>query len=339
MNAVKNKVFNDLANPMAFTTTSGFEERNVTHVNAYGSGMYFYGVQGEWFVNTPPVKVLASSVNEFRDGEHVLKIACDDAWAATMTEKLKEAVRLAHPSMQQAAIDFEQVWRQCDTPNFQTLEIRSKYKAKRSKTFDYVNMYNNKEEITGRYTLCAGSTVQCSLRFVLSEKRLEDADAVQTGIYCDFGAGIRVLKLGQEPKPIQRPWDWSKVDFDTLSVPMYDTVRVKTGSVSVTSVDGLVATVEPKPELDAALRDFHERADAEPWNREITVRKPIEPGCVAVATVVPIRHKRHITWTAATLHTARRKRPRLAAPNGQATAVAKTDDDNTDNSSGKQTTD
>lgn len=304
--------FHDLDGAMDFVTTKGFGERNVTRVKKYGVGIYFYGDQGEWYVTTPPCKVLKASVNEFKDGEHVLRIACPSEWVETMTQQLKEVVRKAHPEMLQSGIPFEEVWKRCHKPKFEALEIRSKYKAKRSKVFDYVNMYNKDKEVTGSCSLCSGSAVQCSIRFVLSEQRHEDGDVVDTGIRCDFGAGIRVLKLSGNPAPIKRPWDWTSVDFDALSSPMYDTVRVNTGSMVVSSVEGRVVTVEPKVELKAAMRDFHARADAEDWDDTIVVHKSIEPGRVAVATVVPSRNKRHITWTATFLHTSHKKRRKMS---------------------------
>ena len=340
--------FHDLADPMAFVTTKGFGERNVTRVKKYGASLYFYGDQGEWYVTTPPCKVLTASVNEFKEGEHVLGIACPPEWAETMTQQLKEAVRQAHPEMLQSGIPFEQVWERCHKPKFNALEIRSKYKAKRSKVFDYVNMYNKDKEITGSCNLCSGSVVQCSLRFVLSEQRHEDGDVVETGFRCDFGAGIRVLKLSGKPAPIKRPWNWSSVDFDTLASPMYDTVCVNTGSMGVTSVEGRVVTVEPKAEFKAAMRDFHARADADEWDDTIVVKKSIEPGRVAVATVVPSRNKRHITWTATSLHTSQKKRRKMSptpevaaavAAHEPETVAAKKDADNTDSSFGSQTSD
>ena len=34
-----------------------------------------------------------------------------------------------------------------------------------------------------------------------------------------FCAGIELVKLGGPPPTLKRPWDWSTVDFTTLSVP------------------------------------------------------------------------------------------------------------------------
>jgi len=330
MNALKASVFCDLTRPMSFRTTKGFEERNVTSVRSFGKSTYFRGDYGIWCVVTPPCPVLSASVNRFRDGEHVLNIQCPQDWADGVIRQLKEAVRLARP--QQA--DFEAYWKQCHLPNFQALEIRTKYTTKRSKTFDYVNIYNDATELTGTCDICAGSVVQCSLSFELVE--YEQDDGVYTGIGCNFGAGIRVVRLGGVPDAIKRPWDWSGVDFDTLSSPMYDHLRVKTGAMGVMDVRGRVAVVEPKPAFKDAMRDFHARAGADAWDDTITMPKSIEPGCVAVATVVPSRNNTRITWTASALSTARRQK-RRKLHGVSATAEAKTDGDNTGSSAGSQT--
>ena len=339
MNAMKSKVFHDLERPMAFASTLGFEERDVTTTKKYGNNMYFSGTRGEWFVTTPPATVVKASVNQFKNGQHELTIQCPQTWADTATHQLKEALRIAHPDMQQSGVEFDTVWAGCVKPNFVTLQISTQYTAKRTKVNDYVSMYNNENEITDVCDLCAGCLVQCSVRFVLTEKYCPEDDCMETRVRCEFGAGIRVLKMAGAPDCIKRPWNWDAVDFDSLSSPMYDSVRVKTGSMVVTDVSGRVATVRANPDFEQALKEFHARADADAWNQTITVNKSIEPDCVAVATVVPTRNKRHITWTAATLSSQKKRRRLDDPPSTQESGEAKTDDGNTDSSSGNQTTD
>lgn len=332
MNALKARVFRDLVDPMTFRTTKGFEERNVTRVRTFGCCTYFSGDSGTWFVVTPPCKVLAANVNTFRNGEHMLKLQCPSEWADSVTIKLKEAVRLACKDTD----DFESFWKQMHLPNFQALEIRGKYTTNRKNVYDYVNIYNKDLEVTGKCQICTGSVVQCSIRFEFA-RETHDTE-VYASIACKFGAGIRVLCLGGRPEPIKRPWDWSNVDFDTLSVPMYDHLRVKTGAMGVTSVCGRVATVEPKHAFEDAIRDFHARAGADAWDNRITVNKSIRPDCVAVATVVPSRSNTHITWTASDLATASRcPQKRQKTHGASVTPAVKTDGDNTDNCADSRT--
>lgn len=361
MSIAKTPAFNDLDNPLRFLTSHGFESRTPTYTKTFGADKYFYGQQGEWFVTTPPAQVTKASVNVFKRDQHELHLQCPQGWADQMTRRLKQAVKMAHADMQQSHVDFETVWAHTTKPDFTNLQIRSKYKAKRTKVCDYVNMYNGENEITGRVDLCTGSQVQCSIRFILSEQRDQSEDCMHTSVRCEFGAGIRVLKIAGLPEPVKRPWDWKDVNFESLAAPMYDCVRVKTNAMTVAEVNGRVAKVVAKTDFQQAIHEFHTRAKADTWDNTITMPKTIQAKSVAVATVVPTRNKRHIHWTATSVSAFRPKRQKLkegdstqeTAPeqpeepeeeaepvqNAQVTAAAKTDADNTDSSSDTQTTD
>ena len=312
---LKHTVFNDLDNPMSFLTTKGFEESVPCQTKHFGA-FYFYNGTKEWFVTTPSCTVLKADVNTFKNGEHVLVLRIDDElWIETVKQKLIEAIKLAHPEMEQSTRPLEDIVKHCHFPNFKKLELRSKYKAKRSKVFQYVNMYNcrtaNKvgsaTEITGQQQLTAGSTVTCSLRFILSETTHED-DHIDTGIRADFGAGIRVLQLAGRPDAIKRPWDWEGVDFESLTMPMYSSVRVKTPAMQIASVGVNSMHVVPKSNFKDAINHFHVSAGADVWDEQIYTRKQIATGGVVVATVVPKRNKTRIEWTAESLHTSQKKR-------------------------------
>lgn len=303
---LKQTVFNDLDNPMSFLTTKGFETSTPRQTKQFGA-FYFYNGSKEWFVTTPSCTVLKADVNTFKNGEHILVLKIDDElWIEATKQKLIEAIKLAHPEMEQSARPLEDIVKYCHFPNFQKLELRSKYKAKRSKVFQYVNMYYNNTEITGTSTLTVGSTVTCSLRFILSETTHED-NHIDTGIRADFGAGIRVQQLYGTPDAIKRPWDWKGVDFETLAMPMYSSVRVKTPAMQIASVGVNSMQVVPKQDFKKAIDQFHVSAGADVWDGKIYTRKQIATGDVVVATVVPMRNNQYIEWTAESLHTSRKR--------------------------------
>jgi len=304
---MKDTVFNDLTDPLSFLTSHGFEDSIPQQCKRFGA-FYFYNNTREWVVTTPVCTVVKADVNTFKNAEHVLVLKIDDdAWAMSVREQLIQAIKIAHPDMEQAECPFNDIVKHCHFPNFKQLEIRSNYKAKRSKVFQYVNMYNDATEITGTCHLTTGSQVTCSLRFILSETRHED-DHIETGFRVDFGAGIRVHQLYGTPDAIKRPWDWSGVDFETLTMPMYSSVRVKTPAMQVASVGVNSMQVVPKSAFKEAIATFHVSAGATAWDEKIYTKKSMVVGDdVVVATVVPTRNNQRIEWSAECLHTARKK--------------------------------
>jgi len=347
---IKASAFNDLNAPMAFLSTKGFEHSVPVSVQQFGA-FHFFGSRGKWFVQTPAATVIKTDVNAFKNGEHsiILRIE-DDAWIEATTKSLMEALKLAHPYMEQSEIPVEQVIQRCYIPNLKKLEIRSKYKAKRSKVLQYVNMYNGDNEITGKCNLGPGSVVSCSILFTLSETKHEEGH-IDTGFKCGFGAGIRVHTLGGLPAAIKRPWDWSSVNFESLTMPMYNSVRVKTPAMQVASVGVNSVQVETKSEFKEAIAKFHTAAGADAWDEKILTspKRPIATGDVAVATVVPKRNNHRIEWEAESIHTSRNKRqktsnsatpeesPAAVAAHQPATPEEKRDGDSKDNSSDNQT--
>ena len=129
---IKASAFNDLSTPMSFLVNKGFGPSGFpVSVQQFGA-FHFFGTHGKWFVQTPVSAVVKADVNTFKNGEHsiVLHIQ-DDAWVETTKKSLIEALKLAHPYMEQSEIPVEQVIQKCYIPDLQKLEIRSNYKAKR----------------------------------------------------------------------------------------------------------------------------------------------------------------------------------------------------------------
>ena len=346
---IKAKVFNDLTNPMAFLTNKGFEDSAPESVQQYYGAFNFYGARGKWLVNTPPSKVIKADINAFKNEEHSITLDIQDkTWARQTRQSLIDALKIAHPHMEQSEIPIEQVIERCYIPDLAKLEIRSKYTARRSRVLQFINMYNGDNEITGKCNIGPGSVVSCSIRFSLTERR-NDQGRIETGFKCDFGSGIRVHTLDGRPDAIKRPWDWTGVDFESLTMPMYNSVRVKTPAMQVATVGLNSVQVEAKSEFKKAIDDFHERAGADAWNQQIMTspKKLIVSGDVAVATVVPKRNNQRIEWTAESIHTSRKKRRKMSASTaGDQEAVAahqpdspaaKMDGDNTGNFSDTQT--
>jgi len=347
---IKASAFNDLNGSMSFLTTKGFNPiSKPTSVQKFGA-FHFFGSHGKCFVKTPPATVIKADVNAFKNGEHSITLSIqDDAWIKATTKFLIEALKLAHPYMEQSEIPVEQVIQGCYIPDFKRLEIRSKYKANRSRVLQFINMYNGDNEITGKCNIGPGAIVSCSILFTLSETKHEEGH-IDTGFKCDFGAGIRVHTLDGLPDAIKRPWDWSEVDFESLAMPMYNSVRVKTPAMQVASVGINSVHVEAKPEFKAAIAKFHAAAGADTWDEKILTspKRPIATGDVAVATVVPKRNNRRIEWEAESIHTSRKKRQKTSgqataeglaavAAHQPATAGEKRDGDSKDNFSDSQT--
>jgi len=312
---IKASAFNDLDTPMSFLTTKGFDPNICVPVSVQQFGAFhFSGARGKWFVQTPPATVIKADVNAFKNGEHSITLSIqDDAWIEATTKSLIEALKLAHPHMEQSEIPVEQVVQRCYIPNFKKLEIRSKYKAKRTKVLQYVNMYNGDNEITGKCNIGPGSVVSCSILFTLSETKHEEGH-IDTGFKCGFGAGIRVHTLDGLPDAIKRPWDWSSVNFDSLTMPMYNSVRVKTPAMQVSAVGINSVQVESKSDFKDAMNQFHAAAGADAWDEKIltSAKRSIATGDVAVATVVPRRNNQRIEWTTESIHTSRKKRRRTS---------------------------
>ena len=340
---IKASTFNDLDGSMSFLSTKGFGPvGSPTSVQQFGA-FHFFGARGKWFVQTPAATVIKADVNAFKNGEHSITLSIqDDAWIEATKKSLIEALKLAHPYMEQSEIPVEQVIQRCYIPNLKKLEIRSKYKAKRSKVLQFINLYNGDNEITGKCNIGSGSVVSCSILFTLSETKHEEGH-IDTGFKCGFGAGIRVHTLDGLPAAIKRPWDWSKVNFESLTVPMYNSVRVKTPAMQVASVGVNSVQVEANPEFKEAIAKFHTAAGADAWDEKILAspKKPIATGDVAVATVVPKRNNRRIEWEAESIHTSRKKRQKTSnsavAAHQPATAGEKRDGGSKDNFSDSQT--
>lgn len=349
---IKAKVFNDLTTPMAFLKTRGFEDSVPESVKQYYGTFNFYGARGKWFVNTPAAKVIKADVNAFKNEEHsiILDIQ-DETWIRQTRKSLIDALKIAHPHMEQSEIPIEQVIQRCYFPDLTKIEIRSKYKARRSRVLQFINMYNGDNEITGKCNIGPGSVVSCSIRFSLAERR-NDEGHIETGFKCDFGPGIRVHTLDGRPDAIKRPWDWSGVNFESLTMPMYNSVRVKTPAMQVATVGVNSVQVDAKDDFEEAINNFHERAGAEAWNHQIMTspKNKIAPGDVAVATVVPKRNNQRIEWTAESIHTSRKKRRKMSgspaggkaaeaaeAAHPPVTPVEKRDGDSKDNFSDSQT--
>ena len=105
---------------------------------------------------------------------------------------------------------------------------------------------------------------------------------------------------------------WDRDAFDTLSVPLYDSVSVKTPSFSVGTVQNSVINVSTSnEEFNNAMNEFHRNAGADPWDNsiEITDRHKVTPGSTAIASIEPYRDNKTICWKTLSLHSSRPKKP------------------------------
>ena len=298
---LKHKLFTDLKRPLAFLEEGRFRSTGIpTKTKRFGSTVYFYDGEQEWCEKTPECHVAASNVNTFAGEQHKLVLTCPDAWATRTSEKLRAAAQLAfdagHVQVPEGCKTFDTFWNQCRVPKF--LSIESEAYARRGRRKIYVPVFAGKKEVTGVHNPKAGASVQIMVRWTLCQSM--DGDRLHTGFRPLFSGGLCIEALGGAPPPIRRPWSWLDVDFDSLSVPMYNSLSVKAPCVTVLSVDENNVRVAPTPTFEAVMKDFHASASADPWCHDITLPYPHNAcaGSRLMATIVPCQNSTGIEWVA-----------------------------------------
>jgi hypothetical protein len=331
---LKKTVFSDLVAPLDFLLSKGFKSTIPDNIREYKNGQYYFYTKTseEWSVTTPPVTVLASSINIFNSEDHSIRFECPKEWADNAEKMLKEVLRNRQTELTHLAdIPFEQLWKRCTKPKFQDLEIRARAFSRKKKQF--INMYNKQsnEEITGMCQLTAGSRICANIRFMLTEIPHVEG-GVDLAIRPIFGAGIQVICLKGLPTPIKRHWDWSEVDFESLSVPLFQNIVVKTPALTIENVEANKITLATNQQFQDRMNVFHEKAGAAPWDGVVfnNQRKQPEVGATAIASLIPKRNNTCIQWSVEYLYQSRKKRQKKET-------VAQKDNDNMDSSSGNQT--
>jgi len=333
---LKDQLFNDLETPMGFLEHNGFNETEAVTFKRFGDSIYFYNKLNQKFsLTSPPSRVVSAEINEFTSDNHRLRLY--QPWDTR--EQLKKCALMVHASLKEfQEVDFETFWKHCSVPN--NIEL-CEYAFTRKKTKKFINIFKDNKELTGTVHITSQSIVSVNIQPVLSLTKHEEGQ-YQIGFKFVCGAGIQLVRLGGNPPSIQRPWEWNEVDFNTLSVPLYNSVIVKTPPLIVEQVNGPIMTVCVKDEhFRNAMNVFHRNTGVGTWDNciEIVGRHKVTSGTTVIAHITPDITNKTMGWKTVTLHSSRPSRPKilktLETPDNQ--RGCKREPDTMDNSSGVQT--
>lgn len=302
--ALKAQTFQDLARPLAF-----LQDKNMTAttgpmtVAVRAQTVRVYQQDQQWRTETPVVRVIDSNVNGFNTGEHTLRVDCPDDWTRSQLDTLRQIAQMVYdqrllPDSCDAVDNFDAFWSLSRKPHMLTVHLPSHSKRGRHRL--YVNMYHQGAEKTGTVALTRGSLVKMALQWTLTETVFDDH--VQLGWRPHLAGGIDVVQLAGPPPIVRRPWSWLDVDFTRLTRGMYETMWVKAPTMTINSLvpGGFQVTPSLCPAFDAAMRDFHTVAGAEPWTGTVmntTKTRPVV-GTRAMLTLAPTRDNNTIHWSA-----------------------------------------
>ena len=300
IHALKRSLFNDIPDPLSLLTNHGIcASGPPVKARAFGSSVFFYTDTKKWTVLTPNCTVVRSSVNSFTSETHTLTVKTPLDWQATMTDQLQAAAAIAYnqqllPRACAACSTFEEFWSRCRKPQMLTIEAPAFSRRGRQKQF--INLFHNGTEITGRVLLQRNSSVSICVQWSLSESE----ESGEFGWRPHFAGGMIVHRFGGEPHAVRRPWAWGTIDPTTLTVPLHDSFVVKTPGLSVESVEGNAVRVvrHLKPNFVAAIQALHVVADKTLWDGTIYVvgHKKVRAGNTIVASILPQIEGGQILW-------------------------------------------
>jgi len=303
---LKRQLFNNSDDYMGHIQHRGFECSGPTHPKRFGSLIKFYDEKNRVYsINTPPSSVKSIII---KDGMCHLSIDCD--W--NIVEQIKKCAEIAHPTIVELKdIPFDLFWKHCGVPK--DVELCEYAKSKNKKVNKYIKVYNEGKEITGNVQITNDSIVCANIRPVLSITKYEK-DKYQFGFKFLMGAGIKLVQLGGKPSPIRRPWDWDTVDFNMLTMPLYNSLSVKTPSMSVVDLQHSTINVTTKnKDFEKAMSQFHRKAGVTEWDNsiEITGKHKVTLGSTAIASIEPYKDNKTIRWKTLSIHSSRsRSRPK-----------------------------
>jgi hypothetical protein len=350
IHSLKDSIFTDLKTPLSFLDHRGFVDGLVVDsARAYGNTVYFFADGQDWHTLSEEIKLTGSDVNTFTGDRHTCRIETSDTWSSNIQEKLCACAKLVYdrgllPIATDQYSTFESFWNDC-TKQTKRLLLSDFAYTKRGHKKQFINMYNSMEEITGQMTLAKDSIVQMPIRWTLVAN--QDVEMTTFGFRPSFCGGIRVIKMAGPLPVIRRNWDWSSVDFKSLTIPMHESFIVSTPAVEVIDTFGTTFKVafSNKPEFAAAMHRFHAKAGSPPWDGTIHLRtsKPVSVGGFVLAKIVCDRNKGHINWHTEKFFLVNRpiQKSQSEGVDHEATVVKtggmKRDADNMDNSPGVKT--
>jgi len=288
---------------MGYITHRGFECSEPIQMKRFGSLVKFYDEKNRVYsINTPPSSVKSITIIE---GKCYLNIDCD--W--NIKDRLKKCAEIAHPEIVELKdIPFELFWKHCSVPK--DVKLCEYAKSKNKKVKKYIKVYNEGKEITGYVQITNDSIICANIRPVLSITKY-DKNKYQFGFKFLLGAGIKLVQLGGKPPSIRRPWEWDNVDFNTLTMPLYNSLSVKTPSMSVVNVQhsSINVTVKNK-DFKKAMTQFHANAGCTAWDNSIKIvgKNRVSQGSTAIASIEPYRDNKTICWKTVSIHSSRPKK-------------------------------
>ena len=298
---LKRQLFNNSDDYMGHIEHRGFTCSEPTQMKRFGSFIKFYDEKNRVYsINTPPSSVKSITIIE---GKCYLNIDCD--W--NIDEQIKKCAEIAHPEIAQD-IPFDLFWKHCSVPK--DVKLCEYAKSKNKKVNKYIKLYNEGKEITGYVQITNDSIVCANIRPVLTITEYEK-DKYQFGFKFLMGAGIKLVHLGGTPPPIRRPWEWDMVDFNTLTMPLYKSLSVKTPSMTVVDLQQSSINVTTKnKDFEKAMSQFHKKAGVPEWDNsiEMTGRHKVTPGSTAIASIEPYKDNKTIRWKTLSIHSSRPKK-------------------------------
>jgi len=324
---LKRQLFNVSDDYMGYLRHYGFECSEPTHLKRFGNLIKFYDEKNRIYsINTPTSSVKSITIKE---GKCYMSIDCD--W--NIDEQIKKCAEIAHTKITELKdIPFDLFWKHCSIPK--KLKLCEYTKSKNKKVNKYIKLYSEGKEITGYVQMTTDSIVCANIRPVLSITKY-DKDKYQFGFKFLMGAGIKIDQLGGKPPPIRRPWDWYNVDFNTLTMPLYNSLSVKTPSMSVVDLQNSTIKVTTKnKDFEKAMSQFHGKAGVTGWDNTIQIsgRHKVNKGSIAIASIEPYKDNKTICWKTRSIHSSRpKKQTELKA---DPHVGDKRDNDTSDNPSG-----
>ena len=300
---LKQQLFNNSDDYMGHIEHRGFTCSEPTQMKRFGSFIKFYDEKNRVYsINTPPSSVKSITTIE---GKCYLNIDCD--W--NIDEQIKKCAEIAHPEIVELKdIPFELFWKHCSVPK--DVKLCEYAKSKNKKVNKYIKLYNEGKEITGYVQITNDSIVCANIRPVLSITEYEK-DKYQFGFKFLMGAGIKLVQLGGKPPSIRRPWEWDNVDFNTLTMPLYNSIRVKTPSMTVVDLHQSSINVTTKnKDFEKAMSQFHKKAGFPEWDNsiEMTGRHKVTAGSTAIASIEPYKDNKTIRWKTLSIHSSQPKK-------------------------------
>tara|TARA_B110000008_G_scaffold26052_2_gene23455 strand:+ start:28839 stop:29885 length:1047 start_codon:yes stop_codon:yes gene_type:complete len=328
---LKGSLFGKLPHAMTFLENKGFETVDVPNkVKKFGQTIYFYHDDQDWLETTPKCRVIDSCVNDFDHTEHKIVLDCPPAWFAETLLKLKAASKLAFETNVVTTADesFESFWARCKVPD--SLSMQKNAHARRGRRKLFIPLFHDNKEITGRVNPDKNAIVQAVVRWCLHDT---SADGYASfGWRAHFGGGLKIQQLGADAPLIREPWSWLDVNFESLTVPLYDTLSVKMPCFTIVNVSDNTVTVHASDAFTQAMCDFHTQAGSELWSGrvEMPTSCPAELGQRIMATITPSRIGNNISWYV-------QKHRLLPGREISGSLAGKRCADNTDNSESAQT--